>query len=350
MLRNKIISGALIASMLIGTTACSESNSTGGDTSTTARTSTTTTTNAAADTAPSDPGTTGDSVSTDDSDTPGSLKPIPATDDVLFTYKYHNMAWGYQSRSLLITCSGDVYVFEENIGSRGMNNGDQIKLSYLKEYSKPTAHIDPADMTELYNACLEVNPDVKTDKVSMMEDAGEYIFSYIDRETSLEIPVVIKGDWEMTTDDPALLKAQGLAETLIQRISYSSAAQKLFLNTEIINAPYGGTELIGTHIVFDDYDEIIAFCRDNDIEIDLNEDTRTRWKEAKYILLQVFDTNQQADGVLITKDKKLQILPSLAEFEYDPAYDGKVCVAIWRYDNFENGVYVDENGEPWELA
>ena len=54
--------------------------------------------------------------------------------------------------------------------------------------------------------------------------------------------------------------------------------------------------------------------------------------------------------MLITKDKKLQILPSLAEFEYDPAYDGKVCVSIWRFDNFEDGVYVDENGDPWELA
>ena len=107
---------------------------------------------------------------------------------------------------------------------------------------------------------------------------------------------------------------------------------------------------IHENIVFDDYNEMIAFCRENGIEIDLNEDTRTRWEEAKYMLLQIFDTNRQADGVLITKDKEIRILPSLAEFEYDPAYDGKVCVSIWRFDDYKEGVYVDENGDPWELA
>ena len=351
MLRNKIISGALIAAMLIGTAACDKSSRTGsGDTSTTGGTGTTTTTSATTDTAPSDPGTTGDSVSADDSDTPGSLKPIPATDDVLFTYKYHNMAWVFQARSVLVTCRGDVYVFEENIGSLNMSNGDQIKLSYMKEYSKPIAHIEPSEMEALYNACLEIGPDVKTDRKNVMEDAGEYRFSYVDQDTYQEIPVVITGDWEMTTDDQVLLKAQKLAEILIQKIRYSSAAQKLYLNTEFINAPYGGTGLIGTHIVFDDYNEMIAFCRDNGIEIDLNEDTRTRWEEAKYMLLQVFDTNRQVDSVLITKDKEIRILPSLAEFEYDPAYDGKVCVSIWRFDDYKEGVYVDENGDPWELA
>lgn len=77
--------------------------------------------------------------------------------------------------------------------------------------------------------------------------------------------------------------------------------------------------------------------------------TGTLWTEAKY-MLQVFETNQRAGGVLITDGKVLQILPSLAEFEYDPAYDGKVCVSIWRFDGFEEGTYVDENGNPWELA
>ena len=52
----------------------------------------------------------------------------------------------------------------------------------------------------------------------------------------------------------------------------------------------------------------------------------------------------------IPEDKEIRILPSLAEFEYDPAYDGKVCVSIWRFDDYKEGVYVDENGDPWELA
>jgi hypothetical protein len=356
MLRNRIISGVLAAAMLIVAAACDKGNTDNtakaADTETSAAADTETKTAGAADADNTD-------AKTDDSDDTNAadantganaaLTPIPSTDDILFKYAYHNRAWGYQSRIVLITCSGDVYVFEDNVGSLGMNNGDQIKLRYLKEYAEPTAHIDPFDMTELYNACLAVDPGVKTDRVSAMEDAGECKFIYVDQDTSLEITIVEKGDYELKTDDPALLKAQGLAETLIQRISYSGAAQKLFLQTEFINAPYGGTELIGTHIVFDDYNEMIAFCRDNGIGIDLNEDTRTTWKDAKYMLLRVFDTNQIADGVLITDGKVLQILPSLAEFEYDPAYDGKVCAAIWRFDGFEEGVYVDENGDPWEL-
>ena len=364
MLRNRIISGVLAATMLIGAAACDrKTDAAGADTNTkiaepaddagakTAGAGDAGDADSKADTsdAAADDTTNAAIGNVADSATAASLTPIPSTDDILFKYAYHNMAWGYQSRIVLITCSGDVYVFEDNVGSLGMNNGDQIKLRYLKEYAEPTAHIDPSDMTELYNACLAVDPGVKTDRVSAMEDAGECKFIYVDQDTSLEITIVEKGDYELKTDDPALLKAQGLAETLIQRISYSGAAQKLFLQTEFINAPYGGTELIGTHIVFDDYNEMIAFCRDNGIGIDLNEDTRTTWKDAKYMLLRVFDTNQIADGVLITDGKVLQILPSLAEFEYDPAYDGKVCAAIWRFDGFEEGVYVDENGDPWEL-
>ena len=367
MLRNRIISGVLAATMLIGAAACDrKTDAAGADTNTkiaepagdtdskTAGTGDADDTNDAGD-ANSKADTTDAAT---DSATDASLTPIPATDDILFKYAYHNMAWVYQSRIVLITCSGDVYVFEDNIGSLGMSNGDQIKFSYLKEYSKPVAHIDPADMTELYNACLAVDPGAKTDRVSEMEDAGEYKFIYVDQETSLEITLVEKGDYKLKTDDPALLKAQGLAETLIQKVNYSKAKYKLFLQTEFINAPCGdddgnggddATGLVGTHIVFDDYDEMIAFCRDNGIGIDLNEETRTTWKDAKYMLLQVFDTNRSADGVLITDGKVLQLLPSLAEFEYDPAFDGKVCAAIWRFDDFEEGVYVDENGNPWEL-
>ena len=124
---------------------------------------------------------------------------------------------------------------------------------------------------------------------------------------------------------------------------------QLYLNSTLINVPYDGSALVGTHLVFTDFDELIEFCEDYGVEIGMNEETRTLWKQAKYMLLQVFDTDRRADGVLIRNDSELRILPTLSEYEYDPYLDGKICVAIWRFDEFEEGKYVDENGDPWEV-
>ena len=91
-----------------------------------------------------------------------------------------------------------------------------------------------------------------------------------------------------------------------------------------------------------------SICEENGIELDADA-AREQLEEASYILLQVFDTDQRLSGALITGDKVLQLLPSLEAFEYDPAYDGKVGVGIWRFEGFEEGRYVDENGDPWLL-
>ena len=377
MLRNKIISGIMVATMLTGVAACDKNagtkrienystssftadngdNGSSNTPNTTITSYTITYTNGIFADNKTTP--TISPITTKSSDSPApvtppitldNLTPIPDTDDLLFKYTYHNFAWIYESKNFYITCNGDVYMFEDNAGSVGMSNGDDIKYRYLQEYSEPTGHIDPSIMLELYKACLEIDPYVKTDMVNEMDDAGEYKFTYTDQKELTEIPLLITGDCAMKTDDPALLKAQELAVALIPKIPYSKTHPMLFLNTAFIDAPYGGTELIGTHIVFDDYDKMICYCEDNGIEINPDQETRTRWKEAKYMLMQVFDTNQPADGVLITNGEVLQFLPSLSEFEYNPFYDGKVCVSIWRFDDFEEGMYVDENGDPWKLA
>ena len=264
-------------------------------------------------------------------------------------YTYTNMAWGYDSRCMLVTASGEVYVFSDSPVVSMMHNGRDIELEYLKEYSEPAWLLDREDIEELYDVCCEVAPDVETDKVHVAYDCGEYRFTCIEQETGREITVFIDGDYRMETDDPTLKKAQELSEKLLSSIGGPRKDIKLNLYSHCISAPYGGTELIGTHLVFDSFDKLVEYCEENGIELDVDA-ARELLEEASYIMLQVFDTDQRISGALITDDKELQLLPSLEAFEYDPAYDGKVGVGMWRFEGFEEGRYVDENGDPWVVA
>ena len=47
-------------------------------------------------------------------------------------------------------------------------------------------------------------------------------------------------------------------------------------------------------------------------------------------------------------NKELRFLPSLEEYEPDPAFEGKVTVAIMRCDMLEKYDYVNENGNSWK--
>lgn len=349
MLRNKLIAVLLAASMLIGVASCSKKSGKDNETAPDVITETagSTADKSSVDNASS---TTTDQVNSDDpSGTAGTQVPLPNTENILFKYTYHNTAWGWQSSVTFILCNGDVYTFEDNISARITPNADQIEFSYIKEYASPTAHISKIALTELYNACLKIDPDVSTTMESTGNDMGEYKFVYIDQETFEEIPITITGDWTMKTGDPALSNAMELVDKTLASIPLRNTKYQLCLNSMMINVPYDGSALVGTHLVFTDFDELISFCEDYGVEIGMNQETRTVWKQAKYMLLQVFDTDQRADGVLIKNDEELRILPSLADYEYDPDFDGKICVAIWRFDDFEEGKYVDENGDPWEL-
>ena len=289
-----------------------------------------------------------DSSSKTDVTTAGLPVPTSEYDPVVFMYTYTNMAWGYDSRCMLVTAGGEVYVFSDNPVVSMMHNGRDIEREYLKEYSEPAWILDREDIEELYDVCCEVASDVETDKVHVAYDCGEYKFTCIDQETGREITVSVDGDYRMETDDPTLKKAQELSEDLLAGIGGPRKDIKLNLYSHCISAPYGGTELIGTHLVFDSFEKLVEYCEENGIELDVVA-AREQFEEASYIMLQVFDTDQRLSGALITDDEVLQLLPSLEEFEYDPAYDGKVGVGMWRFEGFEEGRYVDENGDPWVL-
>ena len=365
MLRKKIISGLLIGSVLLGVAACSkgkdkdntnqdtglipvsDTNGTGGN-SVSGNNGSSDSGASGADpgsdiTLDSGSGSSGGGISSAD------MVQVPASENVLFKYTYHNMAWSWQSSVTFILCNGDVYTFEDNISARMSQNANETELSYIREYAEPTAHLSRIALTELYNACLKVDPNVSTTMESTGNDMGEYKFVYVDQETFEEIPITITGDWTLKTDDPALNYAMELVDKTLASIPLRNVKLQLYLNSTLINVPYDGSALVGTHLVFTDFDELIEFCEDYGVEIGMNEETRTLWKQAKYMLLQVFDTDRRADGVLIRNDSELRILPTLSEYEYDPYLDGKICVAIWRFDEFEEGKYVDENGDPWEV-
>ena len=276
--------------------------------------------------------------------------PVPTSeyDPIVFMYTYSNMAWRYETMCTLITASGEVYIFRDNPAVSMMHNGRDIELEYLKEYAEPSWHLDHEDIEELYEVCCAVAPDVETDMVHAAYDRGEYKFTCIDQETGREITVSVDGDYRMETDDPTLKEAQELSGDLLAGIKGPITDLKLNLYSYCISAPYGGTELIGTHLVFDSFEKLARYCEENGIELDADA-AREQFEEASYIMLQVFDTDQRLSGVLITDDEVLQLLPSLEAFEYDPAYDGKVGVGMWRFEGFEEGRYVDENGDPWVL-
>ena len=289
-----------------------------------------------------------DSSGKTDVTTAGLPAPTAEYDPIVFMYTYTNMAWGYDSRCMLVTVGGEVYVFSDSPVVSMMHNGRDIEREYLKEYSEPAWLLDREDIEELYDVCCEVAPDVETDKVHVAYDCGEYRFTCIEQETGREITVSVDGDYRMETDDPTLKKAQELSEDLLAGIGGPRKDIKLNLYSHCISAPYGGTELIGTHLVFDSFDKLVEYCEENGIELDADA-AREQFEEASYIMLQVFDTDQRLSGALITDDEVLQLLPSLEAFEYDPAYDGKVGVGMWRFEGFEEGRYVDENGDPWVL-
>ena len=358
--RKRLISGLLAAAVLMGAAACDRN--TGRDVpadssddtviteDTAATDGTIKVTIAETDSAETDADAT-DAATVDidiDVTTAGLPAPTAEYDPIVFMYTYTNMAWGYDSRCMLVTAGGEVYVFSDSPVVSMMHNGRDIELEYLKEYSEPAWILDREDIEELYDVCCEVAPDVETDKVHVAYDCGEYRFTCIEQETGREITVFIDGDYRMETDDPTLKKAQELSEKLLSSIGGPRKDIKLNLYSHCISAPYGGTELIGTHLVFDSFDKLVEYCEENGIELDADA-AREQFEEASYIMLQVFDTDQRLSGALITDDKELQLLPSLEEYEYDPAYDGKVGVGIWRFEGFKEGRYVDENGDPWLL-
>ena len=101
--------------------------------------------------------------------------------------------------------------------------------------------------------------------------------------------------------------------------------------SSIVNIPYGGSELIGKQLVFENYQQFKSFCQDNGIDTGtyIDEEMKNSLKYSRGILFEVFDTNARAGGVLNENEKTLAFLQSLEEFEYDPAFDGKVTAAVY---------------------
>lgn len=292
---------------------------------------------------------TAESSGTSDTSDAG-IVPLPDTDDLLFVITRTNMAWGYQSDAVLITCRGDMYSYEDISGPVASY---REVFAYLREYAEPEGHLDLNRLTEFYNACIPVPADVKVDSRSTGNDIGQARLIFIDQETGEEITIINRGDWTMTTDDPDLLNAQEVCETLMHTFPNNDEDYRILMpGNEMFNMPYGGTDLIGTHMIFTSYDDFISFCGENgmDPEEFMDDNTLFAMQRSPCIALQIFDTNDMAGAVLERNENTLEFMISLEPQEENPLFEGKVTAAVscHRFPIYEHG-YVDENGNPWTV-
>ena len=359
MLKNRLISALLAVSLIAGVTACStdSANNNGGDTPE----NTITEQNEPSDEeteGTSDEDTAGTTETTESTDTTSNKTtkakklavPEAGEDYILFSYEYGNMAWGYQSVKMLFLNNGDVYTFENDPGTAIDKNGRDLAVQYLKAYAEPATHISASKLKDLYDICKKIDPDVKTEEKSTAKDMGSYMFKFYDPETYQEVLILKTGDVTMTTDDKNLKAAQKKAESLLRKQGAVNEDYYLSLNPGIVNVPYGGKDLIGQNMSFDSYDKLLAFCNKNGIDVEkyLTDEMKKSYGQAKYFILQVYDTNLMVDGYLRIDEKVLKFLPSLADYEYNPAFEGKVTVAIMRFDKLDKYELVNENGTPWK--
>ena len=347
MLKNRLISVMLITLLTAGMADCTmnsvkkQSNDSSENTEETANThADTTTTNSTVDNAADTGSANSRELVTDEA----------SEDFILFSYEYGNMAWGFQSSKMFILNNGDVFVFENAPGTAQDQNTRDLAVTYLKEYAEPSYHISTKQLRELFDICKEIDPDVKTSEKSTANDMGSYVFKFYDPETAREVTIIKTGDWTMTTDDKTLKKAQKKAESIMGRQGAPNADLYLSLSSPVTNVPYGGKDLIGKNMSFDSYDSLLVFCQKNGIDVEkyLSDNVKKSYQEAKYIILQVYDTNIMVDGTLKTDDKVYRFLPSLADYECNPEFEGKVTVAISRCDLLEKNNFVNENGFPWK--
>ena len=239
MLKNRLISALLIASLIAGVTACStdSANENGGGTPE----NTVTEQNEPGDedddindgTGDTDAGTsdedtaatettaesTGTTTSTKTTKAKKLAVPEAGEDYILFSYEYGNMAWGYQSVKMLFLNNGDVYTFENDPGTAIDKNGRDLAVQYLKAYAEPATHISTNKLKDLYDICKKIDPDVKTEEKSTAKDMGSYMFKFYDPETNQEVLILKTGDVTMTTDDKNLKAAQKKAESLVIYVS-----------------------------------------------------------------------------------------------------------------------------------
>lgn len=359
MLKNRLISGLLIASLLAGVTACGNDKARETDQNIPDRRvadedvkpgDATEKIYDGANVGGADTGDAAEETTTAATTAAQELAVAAAPEDfVLFSYSYSNMAWSYQSSKVFYLNNGDVYIFDNAPGTANDQNGRYVAVKYLKEYAAPAYSVDTDTLRDLYDICRKVDPDVETERKHTACDMGSYLFTFYDPETNGELVIIETGDATLTTNDSTLKKAQNKAEKLID--STGSPKERLYLSlVSIVNVPYGGKELIGKNMSFDSYDNLLEFCHKNGIDVEnyLTEQLEKSFKEAKYLVLQVYDTNQLVDGYLKTGTREFRFLPSLAEAEWDPAFEGKVTVAITRCDQLENYDFVNENGTPWK--
>ena len=364
MLKNRLISALLAASLIAGVTSCSTDpkKDSGGDRPRNtvmeenkpgAEEDDAGSIGAGAATSETEE-TTAPAEDTEDTNTTTNTQNLVTTaaneDYVLFAYEHGNMAWGYQSAKMLILNNGDVYVFENAAGTAADMNGRDLAVQYLKTYSKPSYQISVKKLKELYDICKQIDPDVETKDKNTGNDMGSYTFKFFDPETKQETLIIKTGDRTMTTDDKTLIKAQEKAQNILNRLGPESESLYLSLTSGFVNVPYGGKDLIGKHMSFDSYDKFLEFCNKNGIDVEkyLSDNLKKSYQQAKYIILQVYDTNLMVDGYLCTDNKVLRFLPSLADYEHNPDFDGKVTVAIMRCDQLEKLDLVNENGTPWK--
>jgi hypothetical protein len=381
MLKNRIVSGLLIAAMALGITACGTAGSPdgrpgeivkdqaygkegdGNDASEAGGADNSTDTTSADDSANNggagadDPATATDPNNNDTQTKPtlggvtGGLVIDNQTEDyVVFSYEYSNMAWGFQSYKELFLNDGSVYYFRNAPGTAGDKKGRELAVTYLRKYAEPTYYLKVDDLRELYESCKKVDPNVETGRKNSGNDMGSYSFTFYDPETSNEIKIFCYGDWTMTTDDQALLDAQKTLLKVLGEFSGNIKDMYLSLSSPVLNIPYGGRDLIGRNMSFDSYDKLKEFCEKNGIDLTkyMTENDEKNFKQAKYIALQVFDTNLMIDGYMTRGNEEFRFLPSLADYEKNPDFEGKVTVAIMRCDTLEKYDYVNEKGNPWK--
>lgn len=375
MFKNRIISGLLIAAVAAGITACGtagspdgrdrdreiikdQAYSKGGDETDPADAGGVGNGGVDATDSGSNEDTTTNTNSNHDTQTKPSLSGVSggliienqAEDYVVFSLEYTNMAWGYQAYKEFVLNDGSVYHFRNAPGTAGDKDGRELAVMYLRKYAEPAYYLKVDDLRELYEICRKIDPNVETDRKNVGNDMGSYSFTYYDPETLNEIKIFYSGDWIMVTDDQNLLDAQQKLAKVYGSFTGNIKDIYLSLSTPILNVPYGGKDLIGKNMSFDSYDKFAEFCKKNGIDAEnyMTDAQKKSYKEAKCIILQVYDTDRRIDGYISYDNNKLRFLPSLADYEKDPAFEGKVTVAIMRFDPLEKSDYVNENGSPWK--
>ena len=127
-------------------------------------------------------------------------------DRILFTYEYSNMAWGYQSRVIVIMGDGRYYETSNPLlrsSSGAQADYDSRLIAQIRTITQAQAafRINNDYLMELYTVASQVDPNASKTSRHAMCDYGQYNIFYWDEEGN-KVLCASKGDVEYTINDP----------------------------------------------------------------------------------------------------------------------------------------------------